>query len=195
MKIPKGMTEQEVIDSIQIVVDRISPKYIFPGWDLLDIKQEAFIICMSALERYQQGHPLENFLSVNLSNRLKNLIRDNHYVRADAEEKKKIMMPGQLSKEESTKFYYDHSDVQMDVSNLSMLIDKELPIKYRSNYLKLVNGVSVPKKEREELLSIIKKIATNNGFLENGEEQNEDEEQDNDTYSTTIKTTHQTKSN
>lgn len=174
MKIPKGMTEQEVMDSIQIVVDRISPRYIFPGWDLQDVKQEAFIICMSALERYQHGNPLENFLSVNLSNRLKNLIRDNHYVKGDAEEKKKIMMPGQLSKEESTKFYYDNADAQMDITNLSKIIDKELPIKYRSNYLKMVNGVNVPKKEREELLQIIQAIAADSGFLDTEVEEDEE---------------------
>lgn len=174
MKPIKGMSEEEVINTIQIVVDRISPRYTFPGWDLQDIKQEAFIICMSALQRYQHGNPLENFLSVNLSNRLKNLIRDNHYVKGDSEEKKKIMMPGQLSKEESTKFYYDNADAQMDISNLSKVIDEELPIKYRSNYLKMVNGVNVPKKEREELVEIIKNIAEENGFLET--EMEEDEE-------------------
>ena len=80
MNIPKNMTKEEVLDKIKLVVDRISPKYTFHGYDVDDIKQEAFMICMDALDRYDQKRPLENFLSVNLSNRLKNFVRDNHYI-------------------------------------------------------------------------------------------------------------------
>jgi DNA-directed RNA polymerase specialized sigma24 family protein len=72
------MTEQQVIDQIKIVVNRIAPKYTFNTYDVDDIKQEAFIICMDALERYDNKRPLENFLSVHLSNRLKNFVRDNY---------------------------------------------------------------------------------------------------------------------
>ena len=49
MKIPKGMTEQEVIDQIEVVCNRIAAKYTFYGYTADDIKQEAFIICMEAL--------------------------------------------------------------------------------------------------------------------------------------------------
>ena len=40
----------EVIDKIQLVVDRIAPKYTFHGYDVDDMKQEAFIICIDALK-------------------------------------------------------------------------------------------------------------------------------------------------
>jgi DNA-directed RNA polymerase specialized sigma subunit len=56
------MTEQQVIDQINIVVNRIAPKYAFGTYGVDDIKQEAFIICMDALNRYDQKRPLENFL-------------------------------------------------------------------------------------------------------------------------------------
>ena len=80
MNIPKNMTREEVLDKINLVVNRISPKYTFHGYDLDDIKQEAFMICMDALNRYDQKRPLENFLSVNLSNRLKNFILLNTFL-------------------------------------------------------------------------------------------------------------------
>ena len=51
MNIPKNMTKEEVLDKIKLVVDRISPKYTFHGYDVDDIKQEAFMICMDALDR------------------------------------------------------------------------------------------------------------------------------------------------
>ena len=57
-------TEQETIDIITAVVDRIAPRYTFYGYTVSDMKQEAFIICMDALKRYDEGRPLENFLSV-----------------------------------------------------------------------------------------------------------------------------------
>ena len=83
MNIPDGMTEQEVVDQIEKVCNRIAPRYTFYGYALDDIKQEAFIICMEALNRYDNSRPLENFLSVNLSNRLKNFVRDNHFIHTD----------------------------------------------------------------------------------------------------------------
>ena len=98
MKIPPSMTHQQVVDQIQVVVNRIAPKYTFYGYEADDLKQEAFIICMDALDRYEDGRPLENFLSVHLSNRLKNFVRDNHYTK-DEEEKARVVMPGQLPNE------------------------------------------------------------------------------------------------
>ena len=62
MNIPDGMTEQEVVDQIEKVCNRIAPRYTFYGYALDDIKQEAFIICMEALNRYDNSRPLENFL-------------------------------------------------------------------------------------------------------------------------------------
>ena len=99
MHIPSNMTEQEVVDTITLVVDRISPRYTFHGYQLDDIKQEAFILCMDALPRYDESRRLENFLSVHLSNRLKNFVRDNHFMTKE-DPKAKVIMPGQLSNED-----------------------------------------------------------------------------------------------
>ena len=95
MNIPKGMTEQQVIDQINIVCNRIAPRYTFYGYTVDDIKQESFIICMEALNRYDGIRQLENFLSVNLSNRLKNFVRDNHFVGSDNEERQRVYQPAQ----------------------------------------------------------------------------------------------------
>ena len=157
MKIPKNMTQQEVISKIKLVVDRIAPKYTFNGYDVDDIKQESFIICMDALERYDQKRPLENFLSVNLSNRLKNFVRDNYYTKSDTE-KRKILNPSQLSHDESIIDEPGDIDLSIDTQNISLIIDKYLPAKYRSDYLKMINDVYIPKKRKEELLSVIKDI-------------------------------------
>ena len=112
---------------------------------------------MDALERYDSKRPLENFLAVHLSNRLKNFIRDNYYTK-DETEKKKILKPKYISNEDfiPTKTF-DH-DNNIDAHDLKSLIDKHLPSSCRSDYLKIINDVYVPKKRREEVLETIKSI-------------------------------------
>jgi RNA polymerase sigma factor (sigma-70 family) len=162
MKIPKNMTEQQVVDQINIVVNRISSRYTFHGYEVEDIKQEAFIICMDAMDRYDPSRPLENFLSVHLSNRLKNFVRDNFYTK-DEEEKKKILKPSSLSYEDYVPHEDKVEDDKIDAQALQKTIDMRLPAEYRSDYLKIINDVYVPKKRREEIIEIIKELLDEEG--------------------------------
>ena len=156
MKIPKNMTYDQVMKQIEIVVNRIAPRYTFNTYDVDDIKQESFIICMDALERYDQKRPLENFLSVHLSNRLKNFVRDNFYTK-DEEEKKKVLKPQYITNDHNITYVNDHDD-HLDAKNLSHIVDKHLPPAYRADYLKMINNVYIPKKKRDDLVSLIKEI-------------------------------------
>lgn len=156
MKIPKNMTYEQVVKQIEIVVNRIAPRYTFSTYDVDDIKQEAFIICMDALHRYDQKRPLENFLSVHLSNRLKNFVRDNYYTK-DEEEKKRVLKPKYLSSEDNIQ-YEVKNDETCDSKRLQIIVDKYLPSSYRADYLKMVNDVYIPKKRKEELIQYIKDL-------------------------------------
>lgn len=162
MNIPKNMTREEVLDKINLVVNRISPKYTFHGYDLDDIKQEAFMICMDALDRYDQKRPLENFLSVNLSNRLKNFIRDNHYIGQD-EKKRNVLCPQQLAYEASIPQEELCLDEKVDFSQIQKVINEHLPAEYRGDYLKMLNDVYVSKKRREQVVQIIKELIHEKG--------------------------------
>lgn len=162
MHIPSNMSEQDVISQIKVVVDRIAPKYTFYGYQADDIKQEAFIICMEALPRYDETRPLENFLSVHLSNRLKNFVRDNHFIK-DEEEKAKVVMPGQLANEEYILDSKDEYIESIDYKEMTRSLDIKLPANYRSDYIKIINNVYVPKKRKEEVLFIIKTILEEQG--------------------------------
>lgn len=156
------MTHDQVMKQIEVVVNRIAPKYTFGTYGVDDIKQEAFIICMDALERYDQKRPLENFLSVHLSNRLKNFIRDNYYTK-DEEEKKRVMRPKYLSGEDTLQCETS-SDDYADAKAIKNIVDKHLPPQHRADYLKIINEVYVPKKRREEILAIIKEIVESYGY-------------------------------
>lgn len=163
MKIPQGMTEEQAINQISIVVNRIAPKYAFKGYEVDDIKQEAFMICMDALNRYDNNRPLENFLSVHLSNRLKNFVRDNYFVKDD-EDKKRVLAPKQLSYDENITNKDVDFDTILDFQEFRSIIDKFLPFEYRADYLKMANDVYISKKRKTILINIIKKILIENGY-------------------------------
>lgn len=156
MKIPKNMTEQEVVDQINVVVNRMAHKYTFGTYGLDDIKQEAFIICMDALTRYDEKRPLENFLSVHLSNRLKNFVRDNYYTK-DEHEKKRVLKPKYLSQEDVVKYEHDYY-TKLEAQDVADIVDMYLPAEHRADYLKMINDVYIPKKRRDELIEIIKEL-------------------------------------
>ena len=156
MKIPRNMTEQQVLDVITAVVNRIAPKYTFQGYEIEDIKQEAFLICMDALDRYDQKRPLENFLSVHLSNRLKNFIRDNYYVKDVDESKKKILKASSISDTNVAELVNKSDPIELD--EIKKIIDIRLDPSYRADYLKIINGIYVNKKRRELIMQEIVKI-------------------------------------
>jgi DNA-directed RNA polymerase specialized sigma24 family protein len=166
MVIPDGMTEESVLMQINKVVDKIAHHYCFPGFVGNDLKQESFIICMEALSRYIPGRPLENFLSVHLSNRLKNFVRDNHHT-DPASDKGKIVQPAQLNNEHmlldgSEKFKVDATN--LDMVAMKSCIDRHLPSSLRMDYLKVVNEAYLPKKRREQVMDEIKEILIEHGL-------------------------------
>ena len=169
MHVPKGMTEDSVVDTITTVCNRIAPRYTFHGYTIDDIKQESFIICMEALNRYEEGRPLENFLSVNLSNRLKNFVRDNHFTKNSDEDRIKVLKPAQLDFEDylvDQDHKYSISYDDLETKNIAHLINKYLPAQYRMDYLKIVNDIYVTKSRREEILFMINEILEEHGYHE-----------------------------
>lgn len=171
MNIPKNMTKAEVIEKIQKVINRIAPKYTFYGYEVEDLKQEAFIICIEALNRYDPSRPLENFLSVNLSNRLKTFVRDNFFTANASEARKRLAQPSQLSyddtivdEQEKFSFSYD----KMELRDMASAIDKHIPASVRLDYLKILDDVYVSKQRRQEVEMVIRGILEEHGYYEEG---------------------------
>ena len=160
------MTEEQVINTITTVCDRISPKYTFYGYTVDDIKQEAFIICIEALNRYEEGRPLENFLSVNLSNRLKTFMRDNYFTGSSNENRKKVFQPAQLDYEDhiiDDKGLFSNSYDGLDMKEMIKAVDKHIPASLRMDYLKITNDIYVAKQRRQEVVDTIKEILEEHG--------------------------------
>ena len=171
MNIPKGMTEEEVVETITTVCQLIAPRYTFYGYTVNDMKQEAFIICMEALNRYDGCRPLYNFLCVNLSNRLKNFVRDNHFLANSDEDRSKVLQPAQLDYEEQLidereKYSISYDDIEN--RDIVALVNKYLPAQVRMDYLKIINDVYVTKQRREEIIDMISDILEEHGYHEKG---------------------------
>jgi hypothetical protein len=163
MIIPHNMTEQQLMDEINFVVNKIAPKYTFYGYEINDIKQESFMICMEAMQRYDPTRPLENFLSVHLSNRLKNFVRDNYFSRGE-DEKRRIVLPGQLANEQSITGVTESHEEALDYKDMSFILNRKLPANMRADYLRIVNDVYVSKKRKEEVLDEVYEILEEHGY-------------------------------
>jgi hypothetical protein len=80
MKIPPGYTEAQVLEALEHVVVRLAPKYVFGPHSLEDIKQEARMFALQALEKEGGFNPergsLVQFFWTVCSSRLSNMKRD-----------------------------------------------------------------------------------------------------------------------
>ena len=85
MKIPKGLTEDEVVGVITKIARRLAPKFTFASYDVEDIEQEAFLIGIAGLEKYDP----ELFEHVQLTRELRGLeeCEDNSEERLGARRK------------------------------------------------------------------------------------------------------------
>ena len=166
------MTEAEVLATITTVVNRIAHKYRFGYYDIDDIKQEAFIIAMEAMDRYDEGRPLENFLAVHISNRLKNFKRDNFFrpdyvppsgkITNDNNTKRFLMEPLDIDniRDEHDRNMRGEENIvdELAKKELMDIVDTSLDMGLRGDYLRILHGVYVPKPRREQIYEAIMQI-------------------------------------
>lgn len=149
---------QQQLEIAQKVIERICYKYTFGPYDVDDIRQEALIFALEAMDEWDGSRPLENFLAVVLPNRLKNLKRDEYFRPGPNKfsDKKKALM--------ETSTYYDNETYDEQFAEtmgskhaVDLVLDK-LPISIRSDFLRLANGVSVPKVRKEKVYEAVREI-------------------------------------
>lgn len=175
------MTEEIVLKTIQKVSKRLAKKFTFGHYDQSDIEQEMFIEALKALEVYDPSRPLENFLSVYLSNFFKNFKR-NHFYRIDYicstcnnenelcpicrryhqrnNAKRSLMEPYDI---EQARGIFDSDKVdytinQIEVKEILELIDQNLEPSFREDYLKMKSGVKITSFRRRTILKRIREI-------------------------------------
>jgi hypothetical protein len=181
MEIPEGLDKESVIETISSIAKKISHKYVFASYQAEDIEQEAFLIGMECLERYDQVRPLENFLYTHMNNRLKNFKRDNYYrhdhgnAQKAQDRKKSILEPLSF---EYLYTLHDKEEVvnQAHYKEMLDLIDEKLPSCMRKDYLKLKSNSFLLKKRKSDIISVIRDILQSQDGDESESEGEEDEE-------------------
>ena len=151
------------MSTIMLVSNRLASKYTFPNYEKDDIIQEAFIIGMEAMNRYDGIRPLENFLSIHIKNRLKNFKRDNYYRQDEgkAQEiqngKKKLLDASSI---DNIKYLVVNSEcsTSLEERELHDYIDNHLPANMRSDFLRFKNDQSLTKTKKANLLNELRTI-------------------------------------
>ena len=164
MEIPEGLDETYVTGVITKIARRLAPKYVFSGYEVEDIEQEAFLIGVMGLEKYDPSRPLENFMYTHINNRLKTFKRDNYY-RMDygtsaqkiQDRKKNLIEPVSIDNIYSI-CASDHTSDDAHLSEMLDLIDRKLPNHPRSDYLKLQANAPLPKGRKANIVEVIEKI-------------------------------------
>ena len=172
MKKPDNLSEQEVIEVITRVSKKLAPKFVFASYEAEDIEQEAFLMGVEGLDRYDSSKPLENFMYTHINNRLKNFKRDNYYrfdygnAQRIQDRKKNILEPMDIAA------LYSVSTEDETVSNAHIaetveLIDRKLPAELRGDYLRLQTNSPLPKGRKAMIIQVIEDIV-NGDYDEEG---------------------------
>ena len=155
---------KEQQETILKVIERIAPRYVFGYYELDDIRQESYIICLEAISKYDKSRPFENFISKHLSNRLKTLIRDK-YSRSKIESEKheklnqtKKNLVDLKSVEGQHTLYGDDMLDRISTQEAMEILMQKLPPSMRNNFFRLANGVSIQSAKKNALFAKIKEI-------------------------------------
>lgn len=185
MRIPVNYTESEVLATIDKVIKPLSRKFAFGIYSPEDIIQEGFLLACKLLEKYDGSAPLENFLRKALPNELKNFKRDNSYRinesctncnsfneeciaccrRQQTQDiKRNLLNPIDIYLiHEGRATTYEGSLIDtLEAVEIVDKINRHLPVEYRKDYLRIKDGLYVPKSQRLEIEQIIIDIMEQN---------------------------------
>lgn len=154
------------MDTITKVARFLAPKFVFASYDIDDIFQEAFIMGIDGLEKYDEKRPLSNFLFTHISNRLKNFKRNNYY-RMDIggaqkiqDIKKNLLEPIDINSIYSI-CSSDETSNNVQIQEILAIIDEKLPSQYRRDYIKLRTNSGLSKSRKANIIKIIQDILQN----------------------------------
>ena len=177
--------QNEAIKIIRKVARKLAPKYTFGYYDTEDIVQEACILGLSVLDKYDESRgSFENFMWTHLRNRLASFKRDNYernispcdycetcefgdkrecdrYVRwcEKMQAKRNIISPMDIDEvccdSENNMRIYDDDHELIDARNIIKLIDDNVPLELRQIWLRLKGGITLYKNDRNKIMPFI----------------------------------------
>lgn len=188
--------EAEIVRVIQLVARSLAFSFKFGYHSVEDLEHEGIVEALEVLEegKYDISRPLENFLYVHVRNSLSNF-RRKHYMRLEPpcqccdpfdppsypcqkwvdwqsrnSAKQNIMRPLDMSNiaDESESRMRDESATEEDAmgNELRALLDKELPVELRRDYLQMLDGKVIPKARRERVREAVLEITRDRGYFD-----------------------------
>jgi DNA-directed RNA polymerase specialized sigma24 family protein len=175
------MIDQQTLDTIEKVLHSIARKHTFGIYSVEDIKQEGFLLALEILESYDGTSPLENFLRVSLPNKLRKFQRNKTYrphehcskceefsaecdgcVRRHNTQlaKKNLLAPINIDlvvADNEPHMMVWLSD-NLEEKETIELINRELPVEYREDYLRMKENLYVSKPRRQEIEDKLRSI-------------------------------------
>lgn len=184
------MITQQQLKTIQKVARALAPRFTFGFYDKEDIEQECFLIACEALDDFDaERGSLENFLYTHLNNRLQNFLRKHYYrktftcAHCGGEDptcescerrrwrfavKKHLMEPIDIDNvnvnNEANAYEYQNLHEQLELEEIFTIINKHLEIHLRADYLRMLEGLHVPKPKREVIENRIIDILQEYGY-------------------------------
>jgi len=74
-----SLSEDEVVQIIDKIAKRLAARFKFGYHEVKDIEQQARLLALEGMQKYDGVRPLENYLWVHVRNRLFNFKRDNYF--------------------------------------------------------------------------------------------------------------------
>lgn len=166
------MVNEETQVALDKVCRRIASKYYVPGYDKRDVYQEAYLIGLEILGKYdpERNPKVENFLNVSINNRFQNFIRIKSENKKNCgcceyesckkcryrESKAKVIHMQQFTEN------FDYTDniefYREKLHDLLPLIDLKLPVSMRDDWRRILDDSHVVRSRRFEILDEIREI-------------------------------------
>ena len=77
MNLPANVSEADFLTAVDKIANLLASSFTFGFYTVEDIKQQARLFAIQAMDRYDPARPLDNFLYTHIKNRLINFRRDN----------------------------------------------------------------------------------------------------------------------
>lgn len=138
-----------------------------PNYSVEDIRQEAIIIGINGLRKYNGSIPLDKYLINHMRHRLRSL-RKKMYIKPGCDcgnclkcknnsKRVRLNFPSNIDDVDIQLLGYT-IDTEVESTDLYNFIDKKMPAEFREDYLKMLAGVSIISSRKNKIRSIVKEI-------------------------------------
>ena len=183
-KLPKGYTEEDFVSIVEGIVNYLAPLFAFAYFDVDDIKQEGFLYALEVLPKFdpKRESKLDNFLFTHIKNRLINLRRDKlsrpnpcnkcrdcNYTDKMECEIYRLWIQRNQSKRQLVEAGDTEVETLIDPENVFRslcifecvkLLDQNINIRYRKDFIKLIEGCSIPTFRKNRLIEELRILMT-----------------------------------